>query len=369
MSGFIEFVDAGAGVSIQDLGRSGHRAIGVPLAGAADPLLLACANALLAQAEDLAALEVALLGPVVRAIGAPIRLALVGDFAPRLTRDDGSTSPIDPWRSLTLQPGEMLAVGPCRCGIGYLALAGGVDVPLVLGSRSTYARAGLGGVEGRAPRAGERLRCGAGLGGPRQAARPFVHANGAMRVLPGPQHGSFDDEAWALFVGSNYRVSREADRMGLRLEGPTLKHRAGGGADIVSEAVVPGAVQVPGAGQPIVLGVDAQTIGGYAKIATVIRADLPRLAHARPGSVLRFRAVTRAEALAARLELAASLRDWMRCIGPLRLTGEPEEAALRTGNLISGMIDARPDADADADADADGDADGDTDADSTSSRD
>jgi 5-oxoprolinase (ATP-hydrolysing) subunit C len=344
MSGHVEFVEAGAGVSIQDLGRAGHRDIGVPLAGAADPLLLACANALLAQAEDLAALEVALLGPTLRAIDAPVRVALAGDFAPRLTREDGSARPIDPWRSLTLQPGEVLAVGPCRSGIGYLALAGGVDVPLVLGSRATYARAGLGGIGGRAPRAGDRLRCGAGHGALRQAVRPFAHATGPMRVLPGPQDGHFDDEAWALFVGSEYRVTREADRMGLRLQGPTLKHRAGLGADIVSEAVVPGAVQVPGAGQPIVLGMDAQTIGGYAKIGTVIRADLPRLAHARPGSVLRFRAVSRAEALAARREVAASLHDWVHRIGSLREMREPDEAALRAGNLISGMIDARPDA-------------------------
>jgi 5-oxoprolinase (ATP-hydrolysing) subunit C len=344
LSSFVEFIDAGAGVSIQDLGRVGHRDIGVPLAGAADPVLLACANALLAQAEDLAALELALLGPTLRACGAPARLALVGDFAPRLAREDGSTQRIDPWRSLTLQPGERLAVGPCRSGIGYLALAGGVDVPRMLGSRSTYARAALGGIDGRAPRAGDRLRCGPGQGAQRQAARPFEHVRGPMRVLPGPQDGHFDAEAWALFLGSGYRVSREADRMGLRLEGPMLRHRARLGADIVSEAVVPGVVQVPGAGQPIVLGVDAQTIGGYAKIATVIRADLPRLAHARPGDVLRFRAVSRDEAIAARRELATSLRDWVRCIGPLRSAGEADEAMLRTGNLISGMIDARPDA-------------------------
>jgi len=343
MTGVVEFIDAGAGVSIQDLGRSGHRDIGVPLAGAADPTLLACANALLTQAEDLAALEVALLGPTLRAAGAPVRVALAGAFAPRLTRADGHVQPVDAWRSLTLQPGESLAVGPCRAGIGYLALAGGVQVPLVLGSRSTYARAGLGGIDGRVPRAGDRLHCGAGQGAQRQAPRPFVHASSPMRVLPGPQDAYFDDQAWALFVESEWRVTREADRMGLRLQGPTLQHRAGLGADIVSEAVVPGAVQVPGAGQPIVLGVDAQTIGGYAKIATVIRADLPRLAHARPGSVLRFRAVSRAEALAARLELAASLRDWTRLIGVCGTSGEPEEAALRAGNLISGMIDARTD--------------------------
>jgi biotin-dependent carboxylase-like uncharacterized protein len=342
----LEIIDAGAAVSIQDAGRSGHRAIGVPLAGAADPILLACANALLAQAQDLAALEVALLGPTVRALDAALRVAWAGDFAPRLTRDDGSTQVLDSWRSLTLRPGEVLAFGPCRSGIGYVALAGGCDVPAVLGSRSTYARAGLGGIQGRAPRAGDRLACSAPVGPERQferqAAQPFKHVAGALRVLPGPQHAHFDSHAWAQLVGGEYLVSRDADRMGQRLQGPALRHLAERGADIVSEGVVPGAVQVPGAGQPIVLGVDAQTIGGYAKIATLIRADLPRLAHARPGSVWRFRWVTRGEALAARLSLAAALADWVRCIGPLRAGGEPDAAALHTGNLISGMIDVGP---------------------------
>ena len=343
MNGHLEFVDAGAGVSIQDGGRSGHRAIGVPLAGAADPVLLACANALLAQAPKLAALEVALLGPVLRAATAPVRLGLAGDFRPRLTREDGRVQTLSSWRSLTLQPGEVLALGLCRSGIGYLALAGGAEVPLVLGSRSTYARAGLGGIDGRAPRAGDRLPCDAGEGVHRQAPRPFVHADGPLRVLPGPQDSFFDAEAWALFVGSDWRVTREADRMGLRLEGPTLRHRSGCSADIVSEGVVPGAVQVPGGGQPIVLGVDAQTIGGYAKIATVISADLPRLAHARPGAVLRFCTVTRDEALAARRAQAAALRDWLRRIEPLRADGEADETVLHSGNLISGMIDASHD--------------------------
>ena len=345
MNGAVECVDGGAAVSIQDGGRVGHRDIGVPLAGAADPVLLACANALLGQPAARAGLEVALLGPTLRAVGAPVQLALAGDFRPRLQRRDGASATVESWRSLTLQPGETLAIGPCRSGIGYLALAGGIDVPCVLGSRATYARAALGGIEGRAPRAGDLLRAAAPPGAERQAARPFVHAAGPMRVLPGPQDEHFDDAAWALFVGSDYRVTRDADRMGLRLEGPMLRHAAGKGPDIVSEAVVPGAVQVPGAGQPIVLGVDAQTIGGYAKIATVIRADLPRLAHLRPGDVLRFARATRAEALAARRSLAAALCDWVRRIGPLRGGGEPDMAALHAGNLISGMIDAGPAAD------------------------
>lgn len=344
--GVAEFVDAGVGVSIQDAGRTGHRRIGVPLAGAADPTLLACANALLAQAADAAALEIALVGPTLRAHGAPLQLALAGDFAPRLRSADGRVTPIASWRSVTLQPGEVLAVGPSRSGIGYLAFCGGCDVPLVLGSRSTYARAALGGIDGRAPRAGDRLPARTAPGRlERRAPRPFLHASGPLRVLPGPQDDHFDAVEFERFAATEWRVSRESDRMGLRLDGPALAHRPQQGADIVSEAVVPGAVQVPAAGTPIVLGVDAQTIGGYAKIATVIRADLPRLAHARSGAVLRFRAVTRDEALAARREAAAAFADWARRIEPLHgRSAEAIESALYATNLISGMIDAGPSA-------------------------
>jgi len=342
VTGTVEFVQPGAAVSIQDRGRVGHRAIGVPLAGAADPLLMACANALLAQPADWAVLEVALLGPTLRAVGAPVRVALVGDLAPVRTPHGGAPMPLTSWRSFTLQPGEQLAVGPCRSGIAYVALAGGVAVPPVLGSRSTYARAALGGLDGRAPRVGDQLACGPGQGAELQSptAWQHPHATGPLRVLPGPQEEHFDAEAWQSFLGSEYSVTPDADRMGLRLQGAALRHVAGMGADIVSEAVAPGAVQVPGAGQPIVLGVDAQTIGGYAKIATVISADLPRLAHARPGSVLRFAVVTREQALAARVLLAEALANWVRQLGPVRAHGEPDEAALYASNLISGMIDA-----------------------------
>ena len=171
----------------------------------------------------------------------------------------------------------------------------------------------------------------------------WQHAEGPLRVLPGPQDDHFDADTWAQFLSAEFSVTRDVDRMGVRLQGPVLRHVAGKGADIVSEAVAPGAVQVPGAGQPIVLGVDAQTIGGYAKIATVISADLPRLAHLRPGSVLRFAVVSREQALAARLAQTAALADWVRRLEPARASGTADEAALYASNLISGMIDARSD--------------------------
>ncbi len=342
-NGAVEFLQAGAAVTVQDRGRLNHRAIGVPLAGAADTVLMACANALLAQAADLAVLEVALLGPVLRASVAPVRLALVGDFAPVLTPHGGGPMALASWRSITLQVGDQLNVGACRSGIGYVAFAGGVSVPLVLGSRSTYARAALGGIQGRAPVVGDQLLCGPAAGPELQAPQAYLHPAGPLRVLRGPQDDHFDSATWQLFLGNDYSVTRDADRMGLRLQGPQLQHLPGKGADIVSEAVVPGAIQVPSAGQPIVLGVDAQTIGGYAKIATLISADLPRLAHARPGSVLRFAVATRAQALAARAVQATELAAWVRRLSPLRPGGRPDHAALYAGNLISGMIDARTD--------------------------
>lgn len=348
MNAALEFVDAGAGVSIQDAGRFGQRANGVPLAGAADPVLLACANALLARAADDAALEVALVGPTLRAAGAPVRVALAGDFAARLTPADGNARAVGSWRALVLLPGDTLAVGPCRSGIGYLAVDGGIAVPPVLGSRSSYARARLGGLDGRVLRAGDRLPCapagGAAQAPLRRSPRPFAHPAGPIRVLPGPQDDAFDADAWAVFSASGWQVTREADRMGLRLQGPPLRHALGHGADIVSEAIVPGAIQVPASGQPIVLGVDAQTIGGYAKIATVIAADRPRLAHARPGTVLRFAVVTRAEAIAARVAQADAWAQWTRQLVPVHADGEPDEALLHSANLISGMIDAGDDA-------------------------
>ncbi len=341
MTGQLEFVDAGVAVTVQDLGRFGHRDIGVPLAGAADPVLMACANALLGQAQDLAVLEVGLVGPQLRALDQPVYLAVAGNFKPVLVLADGQRTPLAAWRGICLQPGQQLVLGPCRTGVGYVAVAGGVEVNRVLGSRSTYARAALGGIDGRAPQAGDRLPVGAVPEPERQSKMPFVHQTGPLRVLPGPQDQHFTDEAWALFTSGAYRVTRDADRMGLRLQGPALAHRDGLGADIVSEAVAPGAVQVPGAGQPIVLGVDAQTIGGYTKIATVIAADLPRLAHLRPGDTVCFQRVTRAQALAARTAQQQALAAWVRQIVGLGSGGAVDERALYAHNLISGMMDAQ----------------------------
>lgn len=340
MGAALEVVDAGVLNQVQDRGRFGHLGIGVPASGAADPLLLACANRLVDNDPGEAAIEMPLAGPVLRAVGAAVRVALAGAVQGQRLRADGQVEPLPPLHSATLQPGEQLRVGAVGAGVAYLAVSGGVQVPRQLGSRSTYARAGLGGVEGRALRAGDRLPCSPcrGPGGFEWRAEAFVPEDGPIRVMPGPQADRFAPEAWAVLLQSAWRVARDSDRMGLRLEGPRLGHRHG--ADITSEGVVPGAVQVPASGQPIVLLGEAQTVGGYTKIAAVIRADLPRLAHLRPGSELRFAAVSRAEALQALSRQREAFARWARRIGRYRPAGTVDLDRLYDTALVSGMIDA-----------------------------
>ncbi len=342
MSDAIEIVEAGVGNTVQDLGRFGHRAIGVPVGGAADALLMRCANRLLGNDDGDAVIEMPLAGPTVRAAGAALRVALAGDVRAKLERADGSTLALDAMRTITLRRGERLRVGAVRAGVAYLAVEGGLQVAAMLGSRSTYARARLGGVDGRALQAGDSIPVGA----PRHAdsverqAPTFTHdIDGPIRVMLGPQHDAFEPAAIDTFLNTPYRVSREADRMGMRLEGTALAHTRG--ADLCSEGVVPGSIQVPGNGLPIILMADAQTVGGYTKIATVIRADLPRLAHARPGTELRFAAVDRAQALRALHAQRAALDAWTARIAPWQPPGHLDLERLYSANLLSGMIDAR----------------------------
>jgi biotin-dependent carboxylase-like uncharacterized protein len=343
MTPALDVVEAGAANAVQDLGRVGHRAIGVPAGGAADALLMRCANRLLGNADGDAVIEMPLSGPLMRAAAAGVRVALAGQVQATVERGDGSTLRLEPMRTITLRRGDRLRVGAVRAGVAYLAVEGGVQVPEQLGSRSTYARARLGGVEGRTLQGGDRVevRAPANPGAGERQAPGFTHETGPIRVILGPQDDAFDAASIDTVLHASYRVGREADRMGMRLEGPLLAHLRG--ADVCSEGVVPGSIQVPGNGAPIVLLADAQTVGGYTKIATVIRADLPRLAHARPGTELRFAAVGRAQALDALAAQRAALDAWTARIAPWQPPGHPDLERLYTTNLLSGMIDARRD--------------------------
>ncbi|MCS6892451.1 MAG: biotin-dependent carboxyltransferase family protein [Rhodovarius sp.] len=292
--------------TLQDLGRNGFMRIGVPPSGALDPLALRAANAVLGQDQAEAALEMCRLGITAVVEAESLRFALTGAEAPASLNG----RPIAFWRSHLARRGQRLAIGRIAGGAAYLAVQGGFAVPAVMGSLSTYARAGIGGFHGRRLAAGDRLplRLPEALPGPDFALPHPVPAERGrpLRVILGPQEEMFTDAAIRCFLTEPWTVTRDADRIGLRLAGPRLAHA--GAAEIVSDANTTGCIQVPGDGQPIVLLPDRQSVGGYPKIATVITADLHRLGQAVPGSVLRFEAVApeQAEAALWLLERAAA---------------------------------------------------------------
>jgi allophanate hydrolase len=330
MNALLVVEDPGLGVTAQDLGRPGFRRLGVPLSGALDPVLLAAAQALAKAPENSAGLEILLTGPILRA-EASVRLGLAGDVDILVTRADGAQQNFDGWRSLILQPGDRAAIR-LRRAPAYVCFSGGLLSPPTLGSRSCYPRAGLPGLAGRPLARGDILPCateeGEALQGP-----PFQHGDGPIRFIAGPQATRFDASAMPDFCGADWRVTADFDRMGMRLAGLPLQHGPEG-AGIVSDGVTPGAIQVPGDGQPIVLLKDCQTSGGYAKIGCVIAADLPRLAHARSGDKLRFQQVELAEAAAALSKLRQHFKLWRHSLHPAE---EGLDATkLWTENLISG---------------------------------
>jgi antagonist of KipI len=282
----LEVVQAGVMTTVQDCGRPGWRRFGVPPSGALDPGALAAANLAVGNAAGAAALELAFPGPVLRVLG-EVEIAVAG--ADLEARCNGR--PLSSGRAVAVAPGDELSfAAPRRGQWAYLSLSGGVDVPEIFGSRATYARGGLGGVEGRPLRAGDIVGRADGTPGPRGPV-PDVPLDDASvaRVVMGPQLDAFVAEARAALLGEPFEVTAQRDRAGVRLRGAVLRHRAG--ADILSDGLLPGAIQVPADGQPIVILADGPTTGGYAKIAAVVTADLARIAQAPPGTRLRFEAV------------------------------------------------------------------------------
>ena len=309
----VEVIAGGIGNSIQDLGRFGFRHMGITVSGCLDPLLARCANALVGNAPDCACVEIRGVGPTLRIRRGRVRLALAGEIAAKLRRADGTLRDVPAWTSCTLEAQEVLEIGSLPGGgSAYLALSGGIDSPLQLGSRSTYQRAMMGGIDGRPVVTGNLLPCATQRHGQYREcqAAAWSHGDGAIRVMLGPQADHFKPEAVQQFLNSEYRVTPQTDRMGMRLDGVPLAHTSAQAADIVSDGVTPGAIQVPGNGQPIILLADCQTVGGYPKIATVISADLPQLGQLKPGESIRFAALSGAEARQALLVREAQWRAW-----------------------------------------------------------
>ncbi|MDR3255572.1 MAG: biotin-dependent carboxyltransferase family protein [Synergistaceae bacterium] len=287
---------------VQDLGRWGGLSRGVSLSGPMDRFSLLMGNVMLGNDPNDAALEMAFLGPDVVFLDERCLVLVGAEFDARI---DGEL--FGAWTVRRIAPGGRLSIGGTRRGCrAYLCISGGIDVPLVMGSRSTHVRAKLGGYSGRAILAGDVVE----LGAPRplwRAAEGFVCPE-ALRLsrspdepidaMDGPQVDAFTEKGIKTFYGSAYVVTDRSDRMGCRLDGSALEHMGGpDGANIISEAVVHGAVQVPGDGKPIVLMSDCQTVGGYSKIAVVSSWSVAALAQRAPGSEVRFRRVTTEDAV------------------------------------------------------------------------
>lgn len=339
--GMIEILQPGIGTTIQDQGRAGHRHEGIPLSGWLDAPLAEAANALVGNAGGEAVLELRGMGTELRIKSGPVRIALTGAIDAKWLAQDGAVSTLPAWQSATLQTGDRLTLGIAETGCAYLAVAGGLQLPTQLGSRSSYGRAGLEGLQGRAFRPGDLLPCSTWTTFDFREWRspvPWPHQAGPIRVMLGPQQDHFKPESMALFQNEEWEATVEQDRMGLRLRGTALAHINAAATDIVSDAVTPGAIQVPANGQPIVLLADSQTVGGYPKIATVISADLPKLAHLKPGSRLRFQSVTGAQARQALQEQREAWMQWLATRESFLPPGFIDEHALYQCNLVSGML-------------------------------
>jgi len=328
----LEVLDAGMHASVQDLGRPGLQRAGVAEGGALDPRALHEGAALLGHPPDRAALEMTVVGGRFRAFGGAVRLAVTG--APCPVRVDGVAVG---WRTaFTLDEGSELAIGKVEGGVyAYLHLAGGIDVPPVLGSRSTHLRAGFGGLDGRAVRTGDVLypatatdsREVAVFAGEKQPPLELV------RVLWGVHAEEFDEAERARFLATAFRVSARRDRMGVRLEGAERPFTPARGLTLISDAVVSGDIQVPGDGTPIVLLADRQPTGGYPRLATVITADLPAFAQLPTGAAIRFALVEPDAAVAA---LAVQRRAW--AAHAARVSHHPQVDPWRAINLVDGVF-------------------------------
>ena len=288
-----EVLEPGVLTTIQDLGRFGYRKYGVPVSGAMDDFSLKVANLLVGNDSNGAALEITGLGPKLKALNDTVVALSGADF--NATLDE---SLLTGWRSVRVRKGSIISIKEARRGFrGYLAVMGAIEVPKVLGSRSTYLAGKMGGLDGRSLRKGDIINSSSpGVSLARAPLRflpeeyvPVFSSGVEVRVIMGPQDDRFDDEGIKTLLNSWYVVSLNSDRTAYRLAGSKIAHQEK--ADIITDAIPQGAIQVPGDGQPIMMMADRPTTGGYAKIACVIAPDIPKVAQLKPEDEVRFKKI------------------------------------------------------------------------------
>jgi antagonist of KipI len=285
-----EVLEPGILTTVQDLGRFGFSRIGVPPSGALDPFSLRIGNLLVGNEEGKACLETTIMGLKLKAMKDIVIAVTGGDLLPALNGES-----LEMWRSRRLAEGDILAFKGVRTGCrAYLAVSGGIAVPEIMGSRSTFLSVKFGGLEGRSLQKGDTLyiddlpapMARIGISFPSDWV-PALDKEVTLRVVPGPQDYYFTEQGFHTFQSSFYRVTAKSDRMGMRLEGPKIERRSDLEESIISESLIPGAIQVPGDGKPMII-LNELITGGYTKIATIISIDLPKVAQLIPGDRVRF---------------------------------------------------------------------------------
>ncbi len=307
-----EVLEPGILTTIQDLGRYGFSQFGVPPSGALDTFSFRAGNLLVGNRGEEACLETALVGLKLMTLKEIVISITGGDLCPTLNGE-----PLAMWRTHLLVEGDVIRFKKVQAGCrAYLAVSGGFFVPRIMGSSSTYLSGKFGGLEGRKLKRGDILYSldltpplnQLGLQFPIDWIS-FPEKEVSLRVIPGPQDHYFTEEGFQTFCSSPYHVTPACDRMGLRLEGPKIERRPDVEESIISEGLVAGAIQVPGDGQPIIILTELVT-GGYAKIATIISTDLPRVAQLKPGDQVRFIPVSIEEAHGLLKEQEKRFRDF-----------------------------------------------------------
>lgn len=293
----IVFNKGGIFTTVQDYGRMGYQNLGFHVCGAMDRHSFWVANLLVDNKDREAVLEFTICGPTLYFTSDTVICITGGDFDPRINGE-----PVPMYAAVEVKKGDELEMGFCRSGTwGYIAFAGGLDVPVVMGSRSTDIKCGLGGYKGRQIKDGDEIEFLSNvktlhLMKERRLEIPdYSQPVVELRVTMGPQDDHFTTEGIHTFLLSEYTVTSQCDRMGYRLEGPVIEHNDLG-ADIISDGIAKGAIQVPSSGQPIIMMSDRQTLGGYTKIANVISVDLARLAQCRYPQKVKFTRVSVEEA-------------------------------------------------------------------------
>jgi len=277
--------------TVQDVGRYGYQQYGVPPSGAVDNYAYRIGNLLVGNEETAASLEITLFGCQLRVLRGTTIAVTGADLAATI-----NGNPIPRWESIPVRCGDIVSFPRLKSGCrAYLTVTGGIDVPRVMSSAATYTKASIGGIKGRPIRKGDILHTVEATPVTVRALVPpeYIpeYSNQIeLRVMLGPQDNCFTQDGISTFLQSTYTISTEADRIGCRLEGPRIQHQTK--ADIISDGIPLGAVQVPGNGLPIILLADRLTTGGYTKIATVISVDIPKLAQAKPGDQVRFQQVS-----------------------------------------------------------------------------